>query len=84
VQFDALGETAQGNKWIVEIKWRNKRVGKKEVERLSNFARDLDAQGWLISRSGFTVEALKYAEKTHVFLSDRAGLQELKQLTKES
>ena len=29
LQLDALGETAQGEKWIVEVKWRNKRVGKK-------------------------------------------------------
>ena len=80
VQLDALGETPQGIKWIVEVKWRNKRVGKKEVERLSNLTRELDAQGWLISRSGFTEDALEHAVKSHLFLSDRNGIQELRQL----
>jgi hypothetical protein len=84
VQFDALGETAQGYKWIVEVKWRNKRVGEKEVEKLSHYASDLDAQGWLISRSGFTAEALEYAEKSRIYLSDRAGLRELKRLLEKS
>jgi uncharacterized protein len=84
MQFDALGETVQGHKWIVEVKWRNKRVGKKEVERLSKFARDFDAQAWLISRSGFTAEALEYAEKCRIYLSDRAGFRELKQLLEKS
>lgn len=80
LQLDAIGETAQGEKWIVEVKWRNKRVGEKEVEKLSNFARELDAMGWLISRSGFTDNALEQAEKSRIFLSDRAGLRELRQL----
>jgi hypothetical protein len=80
VQLDALGETAHGEKWIVEVKWINKRVGKKEVEMLSNLARELNARGWLISRSGFTDDALVYAENSQVFLSDRAGLRVLKRL----
>jgi uncharacterized protein len=83
VQLDALGETAQGEKWIVEVKWRNKRVGEKEVERLSKLARELNAQGWLISRSGFTDDALEFAEDSQVFLSDRTGLRQLRQLIEQ-
>jgi AAA+ ATPase superfamily predicted ATPase len=82
-QLDALSETAQGEKWIVEVKWRNRRVGAKEVERLSNLARGLDAQGWLISRSGFTNDALKHARKIQVLLTDREGLRELRRLIEQ-
>jgi hypothetical protein len=83
VQLDALGETALGEKWIVEVKWRNKRVGKKEVERLSNLARELNARGWLISRSGFTYDALVFAEESQLFLSDRTGLRQLRRLIEQ-
>jgi hypothetical protein len=83
VQLDALGETAQGENWIVEVKWRNKRVGKKEVERLSNLAKELNARGWLISRSGFTDDALVFAEESQVFLSDRTGLSQLRRLIEQ-
>jgi hypothetical protein len=65
----------------VEIKWRNKRVGKKEVERLAGYAKELNASGWLISRSGFTDEALVSAQNNKIFLSDRIGLRELRSLT---
>jgi hypothetical protein len=80
VQADALGETAQGEKWIVEVKWRNKRVGTKEVERLSDLAGELHARGWFISRSGFTDDARLYAGNSQIFLSDRSGLLELRRL----
>jgi len=83
VQLDALGETSQREKWIVEVKWRNRRIGRKEVEKLSNRAREFNAQGWLISRSGFTEDALEQAENSRLFLSDRSGMRELKQLIEQ-
>jgi hypothetical protein len=84
VQLDALGETSQGEKWIVEVKWRNKRVGRKEAEKLSILAKELHAQGWLISRSGFTDDALEHADKSQIFLSDRNGIRELKRQIEQS
>src|SRR5512145_425934 len=33
VQIDAVGQVPGGVKWIVEVKWRSKRVGQKEMER---------------------------------------------------
>jgi hypothetical protein len=79
VELDALAETTDGHKWAVEIKWRNKRAGPKELEALRQKARStpLRAQPWLISRAGFTAEALDYARQHHVFVSDAAAVEAL-------
>lgn len=70
VQLDAVGQTANDAKWIVEVKWRTKRVGKKEMGRLLVHAQAESAQGWFISRAGFTEDALEYAKQQQLFCSD--------------
>jgi hypothetical protein len=67
VELDAVGEVTNGAKWI---KWRSKRVGKKEVERLLAHTRAEHAHGWLISRSGFSKEAIEILRKEKLFFSD--------------
>lgn len=77
VQLDAVGQAAGGVKWIVEVKWRAKRVGKKEMERLLAHARAESAQGWFISRAGFTDEAAGFAQKEGLFYSDEQAIHRL-------
>jgi integrase len=73
-------EISEGTKWIVEIKWRGRRVGVKEVEKLAGLAREFGAQAWLISRSGFTEAAVEVGMINRVFLSDRNGFRELQRM----
>lgn len=79
VELDALAETTDGHKWAVEVKWRNKRAGPKELEALRQKARStpLRAQPWLISRAGFTAQALDYARQHRIFVSDAAAVEAL-------
>jgi len=66
VELDALAELAPdtarpaSGRWVVSIKWRSKRAGRKELEQLASQAASLDALGWMIARHGFTSEALNY------------------------
>ena len=82
VQLDAVGKSANGAKWIVEIKWRTKRVGKKEVGRLLAHAQAESARGWFISRAGFTEDALEYAKQQQLFYSDGQAIHLLQSLLK--
>lgn len=72
VEIDALGEGLE--RWVVEIKWRNKRAGVKELEKLINQAKGQSATGWYISRSGFTTEAIQFAKDNRILLTDSDGL----------
>jgi AAA+ ATPase superfamily predicted ATPase len=78
VQIDAVGNTPGGAKWIVEVKWRAKRVGKKEMARLLARAQAESAQGWFISRAGFTEDAAEFAKKEGLFYSDGQAIHHLK------
>jgi hypothetical protein len=68
VELDAVGEGKE--RWIVELKWRNKRAGVKELEKLLRNARERSATGWYISRAGFTSDALQFASENKLLLSD--------------
>jgi len=57
-------------KWVVEIKWRSKRAGKKELERLLAHALAESAVGWFISRAGFTDEAFEFTRREGLLSSD--------------
>jgi AAA+ ATPase superfamily predicted ATPase len=80
VELDVLATVSSGNGWIVEVKWKNKGAGKKELAKLVEHAQDRKAQGWYISKAGFTSDALSYAMEQGVYVSDEAGLQELKKV----
>ena len=77
MELDALAETEAGQKWVVEVKWRNKRAGPKELEALHQKAQAHRAQPWLISRAGFTGEALGYARRHQILVSDGAAVDAL-------
>jgi hypothetical protein len=75
VEVDAL---AEGNeRWVVEIKWRGKLVGRKELEKLLATARILTARPWAISRAGFTPEASALAHQEGIMCSGQAEIEQL-------
>ncbi|MBI3362080.1 MAG: ATP-binding protein [Chloroflexi bacterium] len=82
MQLDAVAETADAHKWAVEVKWRNKRVGMKELERLYKYARALSAQAWLVSKAGFPEDALTYARRHRMSVSDAEAVEGLEALLK--
>lgn len=79
VELDALAE-AEVERWVVEVKWRLKRVGTGELERLVRQARQFDARAWCVSQAGFTPEAIKFAQEHNILVS---GAAEMRKLGKE-
>jgi len=75
VEVDALAEGEE--RWAVEIKWRGRLVGLKEVQKLLAAARILSAQPWFISRAGFTPEAEGFARRERIMISGRAEIERL-------
>lgn len=78
IELDAIGVPTEGPDWIVEVKWKNKRVGRKELEHLYAQARAHSAQAWYISRGGFTEDARQFAAKNKMFITDAQDLKALK------
>jgi hypothetical protein len=82
VEVDALAGTegsgrGGGERWAVEVKWRGRAAGKREVEALAEKARVLGARAWLISRGGFTQAARDCAAENGVLISTRADLEKI-------
>jgi hypothetical protein len=82
VELDALAEADDGTRWVVEVKWRSKRAGRKEVEQLANQADALAARAWVIAREGFTSEALVYARQMEMMTSTAEDLARLARLVR--
>lgn len=83
VQVDSVAETSDAEnheRWAVEIKWRGRLSGKKELEKLAANARSLSARPWFISKMGFTQEALEFARHNDVLFSSQADLEVLAKL----
>jgi hypothetical protein len=80
VQLDAIAQAADSVKWIVEVKWRNKRAGKKEMEKLLAHAKEEAAQGWIISRAGFTEDAIDFGKQEGLLFSDGQSIHSLESL----
>ena len=78
IQVDSLAENHE--RWAVEIKWRGRLSGKKELEKLAANARGLNARPWFISKTGFTQEALEYARQNGMMFSSQAELEVLVRL----
>jgi len=72
IELDATGEGPE--RWVVEVKWRNKRAGIKELEKLHRHAQERLARGWFVSRSGFSADAVQYAVENDIFITDKDGL----------
>jgi hypothetical protein len=81
VEVDALAE-GEGFRWVVEIKWRNKQTGLKEMQKLLQKAQALNGQSWYISQSGFTNEAINFAQKNQILYSSRPQIEALSKLIK--
>jgi len=80
VQVDSLAENHE--RWAVEIKWRGRLSGKKELEKLAANARSLSAKPWFISKLGFTQEALEYAHQNNIMHSNQSDLETLAKLVR--
>ena len=80
VELDAVAIAPDLECWVVEVKWRNRRTGLRDLEKLNRHAKKNNARGWFISRSGFTDEAVDYARKSGVYITDAEGLKCLRKL----
>ncbi len=76
IELDAVGEGQE--RWVVKVKWRNKRAGIKELEKLNIHAQERKARAWFVSRSGFSADAVKYAIENNIFVTDKDGLEILR------
>ena len=79
-EIDALAEN--GDRWAVEVKWRQKRVGRSELEQLLAAATRLDARAWCVSQAGFTSEALTFAAHGDILVSSAEDLAALAKLAR--
>ena len=75
IEVDVLAEGDE--RWAVEVKWRGKVAGEKELAALLQKARTLDAQPWFISRDGFTPAARIHAAEHDVLISSRTDVEKL-------
>lgn len=76
IELDAIGEGQE--RWVVEVKWRNKRTGSKELEKLLKHAQERKARAWFVSRSGFSADAIQYALENGILITDKDGLEILR------
>ena len=79
-EIDALAEN--GERWAVEVKWRQKRVGRSELEQLVTPAAELQARPWCVSQAGFTPDALTFAAANGILISNAEDLAALAKLVK--
>lgn len=79
IELDALAEAENDERWVVEVKWRLKRVGRGELEQLVERAESFEARPWCVSQAGFTPEALAFAGERGVLVS---GADEVRALGK--
>jgi AAA+ ATPase superfamily predicted ATPase len=81
VEVDALAEGDE--RWAVEIKWRGKTAGLKEVQKLARAAQVLSARPWFISKAGFTPGAKDYARIEGIMCSSREEIEALARIVGE-
>ena len=79
-EIDVLAEN--GERWAVEVKWRQKRVGRSELEQLLIAAAELQARPWCVSQAGFTPDALTFAVEKGVLISSAEDLAVLTKLAR--
>jgi predicted transcriptional regulator len=79
-EIDALAEN--GERWAVEVKWRQKRVGRSELEQLLTTAASLQARSWCVSQAGFTSDALTFAAENAILISNAEDLAALTKLAR--
>jgi hypothetical protein len=90
VEVDALAEArpepgrSGDERWAVEIKWRGRRTGAKELRKLQAKAETLLARPWLISRAGFTPEAEAFARREGIMISGQEEIERLADLLRRA
>ncbi len=90
VEVDALAEVrpkpgrSGDERWAVEIKWRGRRTGAKELRKLQAKAETLLARPWLISRAGFTPEAEAFARREGIMISGQEEIERLADLLRRA
>jgi len=80
IELDALAEGDE--RWAVEIKWRGRLAGVKELQRLSLAAGTLGARPWFISRIGFTPEAEVLAHQEGTMISTQEQIERLAEVVR--
>lgn len=75
-EIDILAENKE--KWAVEIKWKTKAAGAKEIESFFKKASPLAERCWYISKAGFTEEAKTMASKKGILLSNERDVNVLR------
>jgi len=90
-ELDALAETrtepgqkartepsrGDGERWAVEVKWRNRRADYTDVTGFHAKALDLNARPWFIAKAGLTSSAEEYAREKGILMSTERELQRL-------
>ena len=75
-EVDALAKGLPSSKakgsesWAIEIKWRGKLSGVKELKKLYCAATRLGCRSWFVSKSGFTQDAIEYGRSKGIMMSD--------------
>jgi AAA+ ATPase superfamily predicted ATPase len=72
-EIDVLGVTRTG-KWAVEVKWKGKAAGVKEIERFLQKASPLADTCWYVSKVGFTKEARQLALTQSILISSEKDM----------
>lgn len=78
IEIDAIGEGKIP--WAVEVKWKGKAIGRKELEAFMRKTKAMSVKLWYVAKAGFTAEARAYAGVNGIMLS---GEDELQKLTRE-
>ncbi len=78
MEIDAVGEGEVS--WVVEVKWRNKRIGVNELTKLLENSRARSATGWYISKAGFSSNAIQFASENNLLLSNEEQLSALRKI----
>jgi hypothetical protein len=90
VEIDALAEvcTEPGRsgkeRWTVEIEWRGRLAGVKELQKLLAAAETLAARPWFISRAGFTSEAEAFAHREGIMISGHEEIERLAEVVRRA
>ena len=82
VEVDALAEGEE--QWVVEVKWRGRQAGVKELQKLLRAAETLSARPWFISRAGFTPKAEAFARREGIMISGRVEIERLAEIVRRA
>ena len=73
--LDALAEN--GERWVVEVKWRTRRATYTDVTNFHAKALHLNARPWFIAKTGLTLSAAEYVRQSGILVSTEPDLERL-------